>query len=370
MVCSLSLRGQLVSPPRLGNVVQGSPSALMPVWVQVWVAHVCVLSYGRDLLGDMVVAADVLTGVMVLLVVGAPAWESGQEDTCCPGGPLLPVLSLLMGFWVYAMDMVVLVWMWGLASQDVVVPVWTWLSRCGQSAQDTIVLVWTCVSWCECAAYNAGASIHAGPASHRAQPTAPALQRWVQELLGPLGQPQGSAGPGPSPLIASAAQAGQGRSQECDSGGAGVAVAVELSTHGSDRSFPAWPVLAAARDRGPAPLIGAARPCTRSHCAVGPCAGRGWCWCQHRHRHGPVAATAAGVCPDPSAREQGKVLALQPCGDGGTLLGCLLRICPPIPGCQSVLGVGLAIGHQSRLVLALFRRAGVSPEPFPATARP
>lgn len=68
---------------------------------------------------------------------------------------------------------------------------------------------------------------------------------WVQELLGPLGQPQGSVGPEPSPLIISAAQAGQGRSQECDSGGAGVAVAAVLSARGSDRSFPAWPELAA-----------------------------------------------------------------------------------------------------------------------------
>lgn len=67
---------------------------------------------------------------------------------------------------------------------------------------------------------------------------------WVQELVGPLGQPQGSVGPGPSPLIASAAQAGQGRSQECDSSGAGVAVAAVLSARGSDRSFPAWPALA------------------------------------------------------------------------------------------------------------------------------
>lgn len=171
-------------------MVQGSPSALMPVWAQAWVAHVCALSRGRDLPGDTVVSADIVTGVMVLLVVGAPAWESGQEDACCPGGPPLPVLSLLMGFWACAMDMVVLVCMYDLASQDVGVLVWMWLPWCGQAAQDTIVLVWICVSRCECAACNAGASITV-PLPTALSPLSQCwqCQRWVQELTGPLGQP-------------------------------------------------------------------------------------------------------------------------------------------------------------------------------------
>lgn len=114
-----------------------------------------------------------MAGAMVLLLLGALPWESGQEDACCPEGPLLPVMSLLMGFWLCAMDTAVLVWMYELASQDVCVSVWTgspgcdcpstdvvvlvwaWLSQCGQAVQDVIVLVWARVSRCERAACSA-----------------------------------------------------------------------------------------------------------------------------------------------------------------------------------------------------------------------
>lgn len=79
----------------------------------------------------------------MLLLLGAQAWHSGQEDACCPRGPPLPVLSLLMGFWVCAMDMVVLVWTGcpgcHCPSTDVVVLVWEWF-----------VPVWTGCPRCHC----------------------------------------------------------------------------------------------------------------------------------------------------------------------------------------------------------------------------
>lgn len=199
-------------------------------------------------------------------------WTGGRS---LPWGPPLPVLSLLVGFWVCAVDMVVPVWTGcpgcDCPSTDVVVPEWTGCPGPNCPGVYTCIPLWMCCLQCRCQ--------HHCP--HRAQPAAPVLAEPVGPGAdGPSGAAPRLCGARPSPLIASAAQAGQGRSQECDSGGAGVAVAAALSARGSDRSFPAWPGLAGA-GTAVLPRLSGRPGLAQGAIVLWVRAGRGWWQCQH-----------------------------------------------------------------------------------------